>query len=544
MRTKIWSICALIFCILLVSCGKKEDAEETDEYATATLFCDVSWWKPPLWKEEEGTITGDISRKTGLKLDIMQPTQRADTQLKIMLLNDELPDIISVTDATTISQLVDSGKVWRIDEFLEAYMPDSHILQFFPEDIKNELIKRDNGWYAFPSHINSADARAHWKSVPYMEEIVKYGDNNAVIWNKDLLAQAGLEEKDLQTEGQVLSAFEKVKNMGLTVDGQKVIVLLVDGKDYTDPTLKYLEGSFGAEWVDDAGNYRDILLQPQTKNALRFLNTAMRNAYAYPGQLTMETEQVGELMQSGRVLCFIGNIANLGIDTEEWVSAGVILPADGSLPVLGKNLRASTGWISTFISKTCENPDKIARFLDYMTSDEGLALWEYGYEGIDYTVGEDGCFYRTDPDAGANYTESGIDVWWMFSNTAWERSVIVEPESGSGVQRELSIAYGSHEKTVIYDSSLLIMPRGLIPKESMEGKIETEIETWKDKHIIQIVLAENETAFEREYQIFIQGLYDLGIEQLDARRNEGYRQNCLEYGNHIEKINKTLPDTE
>lgn len=107
--------CMLIFCMLfLMACGNSMGQKEEKAYARASLFCDVSWWEIPVWQEEAGTIMGDISARTGLALDIIEPTQKADTQLKLMLLNDELPDIISVTDSITISQLVTSGKVWRL----------------------------------------------------------------------------------------------------------------------------------------------------------------------------------------------------------------------------------------------------------------------------------------------------------------------------------------------------------------------------------------------------------------------------------------------
>ena len=103
----------------LAGCGAGGDSTETEDgkgntYATASLFCDVNFWEPPSWETEEGTITGDITKRTGLALDIMVPPQNADAQLSLMLLNDKLPDIISLTDETTISQLITSGKVWNL----------------------------------------------------------------------------------------------------------------------------------------------------------------------------------------------------------------------------------------------------------------------------------------------------------------------------------------------------------------------------------------------------------------------------------------------
>lgn len=536
-RKRFGKLLAILLCVfVLTSCNIENGNEDSGKYVEASLFCDVSFWEYPVWKVQEGTITGDITRKTGLALDVIQPTQDMDTQLRLMLLNDELPDIVSVTDSITISQLVSSGKVWRIDEFLETYKPDSHILQDFPEDIKRELIRRDGAWYAFPSHINSADARERWKTSPYMEQIVRYNDNNAIIWNKELLEQAGLETENLRTQEEVLAAFQKVKDMELQVEGENVVVLLVDGKDYQDPTLKYLEGTFGAEWVDEKGNYKDILLQPQAKKALEFLNTCIRYGFASPNQLAMETAETQKLIQSGRVLCFIGNVANTGVRFDGWISTGVILSSDGSRPVLGKNMRASTGWISTFIARDCENPEEIAVFLDYMTSKEGLSLWHYGREGTDYYVGEDGCYYEMKTqDAVAAEEELGI--WWMFSNTAWHRSVQAVSDEDICSNQAMT-AYGMNPETVLYDSSLLILPANLISSESAEGKIEKAVAEWKESQIMKVVLAESEAAFEKEYETLIRGLYDRGIEVLDKRRGEGYRASCQEYGSSIQKVNK------
>lgn len=111
-------------------------------------------------------------------------------------------------------------------------------------------------------------------------------------------------------------------------------------------------------------------------------------------QLTWENLKVKETLDTQPVLCFIGNIANTGIEQGDWTSTGVILSPDGSSPVMGKSKRAN-GWMSTFVSKKCKHPEEVAEFIDYMTSVDGMMDWYYGEEGEDYTVGEDGKYYRT-----------------------------------------------------------------------------------------------------------------------------------------------------
>lgn len=532
--------------ILLSGCGAEQNHTVTEEgedsYARASLFCDVNFWEPPSWSTEEGTITGDITKKTGLALDITVPPQNADAQLSLMLLNDELPDIISLTNETTISQLITSGKVWDLEEFLKRYCPDSHLLKSFPEDIKRELIKRDGGWYAYPSHMNSQDSRKIWKpSSRFYEDGTNYNDNNAIIWNRELLEKAGLTVEEVQTEEQVLAAWNKMKNMHLDVDGEAVIPLLVDGKGYIDPTVKFLEYTFGAERVDENGNYRDILLQPQAEHALLFLNEAIRNGYAAPEQLTYENTKIKSLMAGGNVFCFIGNVANSGIDFTKWVSSGPILSSGGETPVLGKNLRAPTGWLGTFVSKDCRNPEQVAAWIDYMTSDEGLLFWSFGYEGSDYRLDDDGYVVQSEKGEAASldYGQTGQGAWWMFDNFSWERSILPEPEedSSTAAEKEVYTAFGSHDRTVSYDESLLPLTAEDIPPESDEGILDAKIRAYEKEQIPRIILAGSREEAATRYSEMTETLKRMGIETLDAYKNEIYQKNCREYGGRIEKVN-------
>ena len=542
-QIKIAAIFLTMICAVVVGCHKvpqKQPADKTssiasnEEYTSISLLCDVNFWEPPVWDSTEGTITGDISKKTGSVLNVMETTQDADTQLKILLLNDKLPDLVSVVDITAISQLVSSGKVWRLDEFLQTYKPDSHLLTFFPEDMKAELIKRDGAWYAFPSHMNSTDAREKWPPTTRYEAVTKYGSNNAIIWNKKLLEKAGLKVEDLKTESQVLAAFEKVKDM--EVDGEKVNPLMIDGSVWQESTLPFLQSSFGAEWLDENEEYMDITLQPQTKNALKFLNTVMSKGYAQPKQINMDIKELQDAIQNKPYLCFIVNINNTGVMMDEWISSGPILSNDESSPVFGVSTRATTGWISTFISKRCEHPKEVAEFIDYMTSEEGMELWCMGYEGKDFRVNEDG-YYECLISADEVETKK-LHIWWMFVNTAWERSTIKDETELALSDDDAHTAYARDENVVIYDSSLYKMPEGFISSESEEGKIEKAVEEWKTQQLPKVILAESDNAFEQQYGLLINGLKAKGIEQLDEKKQEGYRQNCEEYESENHKINK------
>ena len=90
-------------------------------------------------------------------------------------------------------------------------------------------------------------------------------------------------------------------------------------------------------------------MQPQTKNALQFLNTVMNCGYAQPKQINMDVKAIQDALQDKPYLCFIGNINNTGVMMDEWISSGTILASDGSVPVFGISSRAQQVGFPHFI---------------------------------------------------------------------------------------------------------------------------------------------------------------------------------------------------
>lgn len=517
--------------LMFAACVKQENRQENQdtEYVRLSLFCDVNFWKPPQWETKEGSITGQISEKTGVVIDTNVPAQDADKQLSLLLVHEELPDMVSVTDHTMISQLVDSGKVWDLEEFFETYLPDSHILKDFPEDVKNMLEERDGGWYAWPSHIDSDDAREYWPpSAQCYADEEEYLWNCGIIWNKKLLDKLGISAEDLRTKEQVMSAFARAKEWNQQQEGQEMIPLLVDGKDYQEFTLDFLQETFGMLPIGEDGAYCSPILQPETKEALQFLHQALREGYISPEQLTWQNLTVKDTLADGQVLCFIGNIANADVDALEWISSGQIRSESGKSPVWGKRITSATGWLNTFLSKSCEHPKELAVWLDYMTSEEGLLLWDCGQLGIDYELDNSGLVRRFTQEENPNKNETS--VWWPFGNMAWLWSVLASYEEGSQeyASSKIRVTYAKAEGTEIYNASLLDV--------SLEGegrKLEETLSAHIRKEISSILLTESSEEFEKKYAALIAFLEQNGIRKLDKQKNSLYQRKCREAGESV-----------
>lgn len=420
------------------------------------------------------------------------------------------------------------------------------MLKDFPKDRKQEYIRQYGDWYAYLSHLNTDDARKTWKEkTSYYEDLFTHSYNHGIMFNRKLLARANLTVSDIQTASQVLKAFEKVKKL-TAEDGQSTIPLLLEGNQYLDSSISCLIGSFGAEVIDDNGNYTERFLQPECKDAFAFLNTAFRKGYAFSEDLTLDNLQMRDLIADGRVFCYIGNTSNTSVDATRWVSAGPILSDSGKRPVMSIDLSVPTGWMQTFVSKSCKNPELVARFFDYMTSDEGLLYSNYGVENEDYTFDSDGYIQRTARGQQRFHDSNDmLGLFWNFYNVAWDHSLIPVPEKGSmdDCLNQIQTAFARYPDTYVYDSALLRLPDNYISPDSEEGQIESTLEAYRKEQIPKILSASSDTEFEKQYQLFVTTQKELGAEKLDQKINRQMQENFSYYGKKIEKVNPQMQDT-
>lgn len=427
-------------------------------------YSDVSGYGPANWNTESSPALDYIRDNIGLTFNLEQPPTDAATKLGLMLATNDLPDIISITNSDSIKDLINAGAVWDMEEFLTTYDPDSWILQDYPEDHKQALIDRDGGWYSIASHIETPDNR---KIYPPDDEcwvdVVEKGSNLCIMFDKSIMDALGITEEMVSTEEGFYEACEIVKNSGYTTEnGESVIPVVLHADRWISASLDdILSWNFGAVPVDENGNYRHKELSPGYKNALKFVNNCVQKEYLDVNILTLDEAALKTYLEAGRVFCWIGNQALINKENTSWVSYGAITPeneAKGALPV---NQSAGTGWIQTFVSKSCKEPEKVAEFLSWITSEEGLMMDYYGIEGDYYTVDDKGIVTKTEKgEQELSDLYSNNILFWPFANTSFERHTepVPDPTSNRGIEIALMPAFGKEDTTYIYDSSLINFP--------------------------------------------------------------------------------------
>lgn len=565
MRKSVWrNVLALslsgAMAVGLAACGGGEGKQSSSGASSSSAadasaaeevywFSDVTGWGPSGWENgvTSSPLTDAVKEKIGLTFNIEQPPTDADTKLGLMIASGDLPDLISLTDADTINQLIQSGKVWTMEEFLKTYDPDSHLLTDFPEDIKEAVVRRYGGWYSLPSHLNSSDGREVYppSSQEYVDNVEK-GQNSAIMFNQTMMDELGITQEDVQTEEGFYEACEKVKNSGYTVDGQPIFPVMLHANLWIETSLDgIIAQNFGVVPVDAEGHYIHQEMNPGYKYALKFVNNLIQNGYLDVNSLTLDEAAMKTYIESGRVFCWIGNPAQSGKKEQvPWVSFGPIVAQNGARPAEPISLQAGAGWIQTFISKDCAAPEKIAEMLSFATSEEGLFLNEYGIEGEDYTVDEQGIVTRTE--AGNERYEKDYKkniALWPFANTNFSWSTQPAPEKGTdaSVFNQVSTAFGKWEDTYIYDVTLLsFRDTNVIEPSSDLGIKVSQIDSYLESQKAKIVSAASEEEFEKEYDNMIDTLKGYSVEEVDAEYDKTLQENYEVYGETIENVNAEL----
>ncbi|WP_199615843.1 extracellular solute-binding protein [Paenibacillus alkalitolerans] len=562
MKLKVFSILALAGAVALSGCSANQagsgtntepaqpentetSSETSAEPANLTWFATTGFWNPPQWTTESATVMGEMTKKTGLTFSFNIPAQDGDTKLNLMMVSssDAFPDVITTVGPDMGKKLVEAGKVWELEEFLKKYDPESHLLKDFPEDVKQQMNKHYGGWYAIGSHMVSDEARKTYPpSSDYFADVAKYAENKGVLVNANILKEAGIELSDLKTEDGVLAALEKVK--GMKVDGQPVIPLQIHGKNYHGETLQFLQRSFGAMPIDKDGKFRNIYMSPENKHAIQFLFKAAQGGYFDPGQMTTDNAAIEANLLSKRVFMFIGNTAQGKFDQLDfWVSPGAILSNEGTKPVFLFWSEPGRGWMQTMISKSTKEPEKLAKWLSYMTSPEGMTLNHFGIEGVHYTKDDKGLITRTEDgiQAQKDSTKTAVDIFWQFANMAFLEHVQPAPTKREGagglIEMEAKTAYGRSPEVVRYDASVLTLPGDFYAPGSKNAQIRDQIQQFYEAQVAKMVMAKDEATFDKLYDEFVAKMKELKVDELDAAQDAELQKKSQEMGVTVKGVN-------
>lgn len=320
-------------------------------------------------------IKAELEKRLGIELKVINPPLEGYIEkLGILIASRDLPDIFNSPWQNDWRSYVDQGVVLALDDYLSEFPNLSRIPK--------------SDW-----------DKVRYKGKIYAVPVGGFKNFAGLFIRKDWLDRLGLPipttMDDMYT---VLKAFTEKDPDGNGRRDTYGLTAQVSGVDGS--CFQWVFGAYGSMYSSTRSIFRlttdgkDIVnmnLDAANLEALRFLNRLSKEGILDPEWVINTPDQIYMKLAQGRVGCiwYTWNVPYV-LDTRynlkevdpnaHWVH---IRPPVG--PGGKSSLGKEQGLVSVImVSANCKNPRQALRLLDYMASDEGMKLVNYGIEGKHY----------------------------------------------------------------------------------------------------------------------------------------------------------------
>jgi putative aldouronate transport system substrate-binding protein len=364
----------------------------------------------------DNLVAREITKRTGVTIEIQQPTGNPTEKLNLMLASDDLPDMIMFDRSSDlVTKYIEAGSIIPLDDLIAEYGPDV-TSQY--GDVLNK--------------IRHSDGKNYYLSNWYgLEHEPVFGFN----MRKDIVKELAPDKAEggvpfTQSEFKQLLADFKAKYP--QIDGKDTIALTMDGENFGG-TMGTFKGMFGlTNYYEHDGVLQYDVKNPVYKDMILYMNDLFRSGLM-DKEWAINKRQIWEQkIATGTIFASTGAYWDLGNSNtilkkdrgEESQLFAYKVVADGVDP--SKTTyggRSSLGWDAIAITKKNKNPERTMQFINFLASEEGQYLLMWGIEGTHWDMKDGKHTPRPEvlqafKDDWAAYTkETGIRKWtWFIKN--------------------------------------------------------------------------------------------------------------------------------
>lgn len=494
-----------------------DSVTETVAESTNTEFTYPVSGNPKLtyWMELNANVSANFSNMgdtnfskklqeaTGIGIAYQHPAVGQTTeQFNLLLSNKVLPDIIEyswVDYSGGPEKAIKDGVIIPLNDVIDQYCPNLKAYLEKNPDI-DKMIKTDDGtYYCFP-FIRGGDLL-----LSYMGPMLR-GD-----WLKELNLEV---PKTIDEWEIVLKAFKEEKG------AESPFTYWYSSQDLSNNNpFAYAYNVNRKFYIGDDKKIHFGAVEDGYKEYLMLMNRWMKEGLIDVDLATLTNDQVAAKITngtSGAAFAWCGS--GLG----NWTKAGratnpdyTLVPApyptlDGSKPKMGQRDNNYVSMGSAAITTSCENVELAARLLDYGYSEAGHLLYNFGEEGVSYTL-ENNIPIFTDtvlnnPDLSITHAMAG----YIRANYNGPFVQDVEYIKQYYVLDEQKDAVALWSDTDMI--SHLLPPISPTADESKEmAQIMNEINTYRDEYTLKFILG---TASFDEWDTYVAGIKNMGLDRV------------------------------
>ena len=468
-----------------------------NEPVALNVFIDHTWY----WTDKfEGIIPEEITKQTGV---VLNPTRATDNmQLGVMIASGDLPDLVYTSQL--FDRMSDPKVSYSWSELIKQYAPD------FKVDPTQETIAKsysaDGDFYtvlnAFSSEEDWHNAKAGCPTL------------GTLMYRQDIVDELGT--GPIKTLDDYVAAMEKVK------------------AKYPDMTPLVLEYSFPLDvfktwlipgWLPITSGLMQTAdnkiihytSTPEYPAFLKTINDWYRKGFISADNFTFtDGSQAEQLAQNNKAFSytFCTGDANSGF-TEETKKNGfekALWVQSQPLVAGAQYYTVGTGWAGVFITKNNSNPEKSIKLMQWMFSEAGQKLTQWGREGADYTMGADGIPVFSEDWIAARNDEK---LFYTKYNPAYYFGI-------SAVTEAVGRASGTSQNakdvmdTIRANLHLVTAPALVEPKGDSNEKVTLDqiVEFVKNQEI-KVILSKSDEQFQTNLNEMTQNLEKMGVKQLE-----------------------------
>ena len=502
-------------------------AEEGTE--TLTIATMDNWYATKSYNDNL-PVYQEFERLTGVKINWeVIPINDYDQVMGTRLASGQnLPDIFVIPWEANADQLGYDGIAMPLNDLIEenAYYLNQ-LMDKYPV-IRSGITSADGNIYSYPGFgegfVNTAEEMG-------TGELTDPGANlclNVSMIRKDWLDKLGLDMPEtLDDWYNVLKAFKTQDPNGNGKADEIPLTATFNVRDiyrFGEAFGLYRSGNAECRWgVDEDGKMYFKDTTEGFKQTLEFLNKLYSEGLIDPeysmAAYDRTTEKINRDLLGALCSDWMSNIgtynANLktaGVDDANWVPVKPIQNPDGESLIVNR----WSVWKTAAISKDCKNPELAMKWLDFQTlSAEGVALTNFGIEGVSYAKSDDGKITLTEM---ATNNPDGIGAQeYLRSLGAWGQLPYPQAKEGYEVlwadQPEI-IEFGNS-----FTADQVVQPfpnngtKAALPftdeENSIRSEYETNIETYCDEMAIKFIEGKESLDNFEEYVATVES-YGLG----------------------------------
>ncbi len=325
-------------------------------------------------------VSKEITKRTGVSLEFVPVAGDASEKLNLMLASSDLPDIISIDrGAAANNKYISNGAVIPLDDLIAKR--GSNIAAQLGDTYK-KIKHTDGKLYGLPSWFTSA-----------VQPSPVFGFNIRMNYVKELGYYDKYVDKGYFTRDEFYSLLKDWKAKYPTINGKETIPLAFNADNTGAWRLSFfgMYGLVSYDVKDDTINH--ISQNPSYKELYMFINQLYRDGLLDKDWPVTKKALYDEKISNGYVLCapdaywniaansILGKDAN-GNNTPDNMMYPFKVVANGVDPAKTTYGPTSVlGWTFTYISSANKNPERTLDFLDFLMSDEGQYLTQWGIEG-------------------------------------------------------------------------------------------------------------------------------------------------------------------